>query len=413
MRDSHILRGSVILDDNQHHHEVLHAGYMLKKGDQGVIKDWKERYFQLLSNGKLTYAVSEDASINGDIDLNVMEAYKANDSILGFMKKRGGAKGWQIDVPGRSYLLACHDEGSLNGWLKAIQDYQEGAHLKEEIQNVEEEEKSDGGNEELLRDIEELKVNVENLEVENKEQFDEIHALKAEIQELKSAKDDLEETNRNDQSQLNIYREEIESLKSLLNEEKSGGEPTEDNHLQKISELKNELTQKEFELAKYQNLKIKLENQLKDAKKMAKTLEDNYEEMKKERNEAKKQLRRTEEKHLSTKPSQPLDQQSLEEITALKEELKEQQVENEILEQKIAALTAIDFKDKLEQMAQENMRLRKENEALNLRLHLQRTKDEERIEQMSVDLNRKSQIVRTISLVSGNKFSSQRTEEKH
>eukprot|EP00029_Vermamoeba_vermiformis_P008115 TRINITY_DN3704_c0_g1_i1.p1 TRINITY_DN3704_c0_g1~~TRINITY_DN3704_c0_g1_i1.p1 ORF type:complete len:292 (-),score=37.17 TRINITY_DN3704_c0_g1_i1:258-1133(-) len=90
-------------------------GWLKKRGDKGIVKGWKNRFFVLEADpDKLYYYRSRgDPKPLGFIELSkVFSLHKTND----------GAFGFAVCVPGRIYYLQAFSEGERAKWLEYFVD---------------------------------------------------------------------------------------------------------------------------------------------------------------------------------------------------------------------------------------------------------------------------------------------------
>ncbi|KAA0150699.1 hypothetical protein FNF29_05036 [Cafeteria roenbergensis] len=97
-------------------------GFLWKKGERGMVKGFKRRWFVLERSGRLRYF--DDASLakeHGDVDVTrATRVSRGNPA-----KVRGGAKAFsanvfELEVPGRAYTLIPEQPGALADWVGAL-----------------------------------------------------------------------------------------------------------------------------------------------------------------------------------------------------------------------------------------------------------------------------------------------------
>mmetsp|Transcript_2193 Transcript_2193/g.5187 ORF Transcript_2193/g.5187 Transcript_2193/m.5187 type:complete len:300 (+) Transcript_2193:198-1097(+) len=98
--------------------DVIMEGYMMKKGDVGPVKKWKKRYFIFKQDGHISYYPDNQDVFRekGHIDLNKATA----------VRKTQAAElpeQFEIEVPGRVFLLQPPDKRKRLAWMEAIENY--------------------------------------------------------------------------------------------------------------------------------------------------------------------------------------------------------------------------------------------------------------------------------------------------
>eukprot|EP01122_Echinamoeba_exundans_P000338 TRINITY_DN10304_c0_g1_i1.p1 TRINITY_DN10304_c0_g1~~TRINITY_DN10304_c0_g1_i1.p1 ORF type:complete len:124 (-),score=16.66 TRINITY_DN10304_c0_g1_i1:157-504(-) len=90
----------------------LISGWMKKKGDKGIVKGWKNRWFQEKDDKKIYYYESRgDTNALGAIEIASITAVSTNTE---------GAFGFSVTVPGRVYYLQAFTEHDRQDWLTLL-----------------------------------------------------------------------------------------------------------------------------------------------------------------------------------------------------------------------------------------------------------------------------------------------------
>jgi hypothetical protein len=88
---------------------VKYEGYLKKKGDIGLIKGWKNRFFQEQNNKVYYYRSRGDKKSLGFIDIS---------KIYSIQYTKDGSFGFSVTVPGRVYYLQAFDESEREKWIQ-------------------------------------------------------------------------------------------------------------------------------------------------------------------------------------------------------------------------------------------------------------------------------------------------------
>jgi hypothetical protein len=86
-------------------------GWLKKKGDKGIVKGWKNRWFQEKERKIYYYRSRDDNEPLGFIDI---------DKISSISKTADGAFGFAVGVPGRVYVLQAFTDGDRQEWLRLL-----------------------------------------------------------------------------------------------------------------------------------------------------------------------------------------------------------------------------------------------------------------------------------------------------
>eukprot|EP00164_Ancoracysta_twista_P012231 GFYU01019148.1.p1 GENE.GFYU01019148.1~~GFYU01019148.1.p1 ORF type:complete len:123 (-),score=15.06 GFYU01019148.1:43-411(-) len=97
---------------------ILKQGWLYKKGK--VVKNWKRRYFVLLSNRQMQYFEKDNTEVpKGTINLNV-----PNIDVSPSKDKEAQSRGLAFDIvtPARTYVICADDQQSYDEWFHLLQD---------------------------------------------------------------------------------------------------------------------------------------------------------------------------------------------------------------------------------------------------------------------------------------------------
>eukprot|EP01125_Pyxidicula_operculata_P022477 TRINITY_DN920_c0_g2_i1.p1 TRINITY_DN920_c0_g2~~TRINITY_DN920_c0_g2_i1.p1 ORF type:complete len:821 (-),score=287.32 TRINITY_DN920_c0_g2_i1:81-2543(-) len=104
-------------------------GWLFKRGEKGLVKGWKERYFKTSIASQppvILYAADGDkinnpSTVLGTIDLRSITGVSANDSLLSSFKRGATYRGFEIKTNlGRVYYLIAPDDKELEKWTTFI-----------------------------------------------------------------------------------------------------------------------------------------------------------------------------------------------------------------------------------------------------------------------------------------------------
>jgi hypothetical protein len=102
--------------------------YLNKKGDIGIIKNWKKRYFKI-EDDQINYYTMINGEFKGNIFLNEIVDLKDEDSYK-----------FQIICETRIFYLEAFSDSEKKGWFEAIQSYLKGKKEIEKQNNNDEKE---------------------------------------------------------------------------------------------------------------------------------------------------------------------------------------------------------------------------------------------------------------------------------
>jgi len=94
-----------------------YKGYLLKKGDKGITKSYRKRYFVLRSNKLIYYASPEDKEALGTISLNKASGIHKSSQPS---NKKDAQCAFQIDTGIRIYYLLAETEDSCKQWIDML-----------------------------------------------------------------------------------------------------------------------------------------------------------------------------------------------------------------------------------------------------------------------------------------------------
>jgi len=93
-------------------------GWLKKRGEKGVVINWKKRWF-FLKEGKLLYSKEEGENPIGHIDLRGRVLVSIPDHNFGY-EKEGNNWGFQITTESREWLLMAPSEKELQRWMNGL-----------------------------------------------------------------------------------------------------------------------------------------------------------------------------------------------------------------------------------------------------------------------------------------------------
>ena len=86
-------------------------GWLKKKGDRGIIKSWRNRWFEEKEGTLAYYRQRDDNEALGVIELG---------SVCDIRQTNDGAFGFAFSVPGRVYFLQAFSETERDEWLTGL-----------------------------------------------------------------------------------------------------------------------------------------------------------------------------------------------------------------------------------------------------------------------------------------------------
>jgi hypothetical protein len=104
-------------NENNNNNDVCLEGYLSKKGEKGLVKLWKKRYFQLKNDMRLYYSEEKNTAPLGNIDLYSVSEVKSTGIAW------GNERGLDIHTAGRVYQLSAPSPDLLNYWVEGLQQF--------------------------------------------------------------------------------------------------------------------------------------------------------------------------------------------------------------------------------------------------------------------------------------------------
>eukprot|EP00005_Dracoamoeba_jomungandri_P002400 CAMPEP_0174251030 /NCGR_PEP_ID=MMETSP0439-20130205/999_1 /TAXON_ID=0 /ORGANISM="Stereomyxa ramosa, Strain Chinc5" /LENGTH=666 /DNA_ID=CAMNT_0015331253 /DNA_START=35 /DNA_END=2036 /DNA_ORIENTATION=+ len=98
-------------------------GYLHKKGDIGLVKTWKKRWFSLEGDKLLYYKSKDDYTPINFVSLSNVEQILLTNKPFDATSKKDPEACFQVIIPGRIYHLKAENQVSQNDWTDVLQHW--------------------------------------------------------------------------------------------------------------------------------------------------------------------------------------------------------------------------------------------------------------------------------------------------
>ena len=101
--------------------DYLLSGYLVKKGDKGLTKSWKRRFFCLRHGSTfIEYYRNPGDECLGRIDVNQISTLSLCD--IEFARKERVQHPFRLVTPGRIYYLGAQNDSAIQYWMNGINE---------------------------------------------------------------------------------------------------------------------------------------------------------------------------------------------------------------------------------------------------------------------------------------------------